>query len=121
MVLILGGLGAGKREYARSLGYRDADMSPDPGSAAPVLLELEEAVRAEPDRAEELLNTLLEKELVLCREVGCGVVPLSSEERRYREAVGRLCVLLAQRAESVVRVVAGLPMALKGELPCVRS
>lgn len=121
MVLILGGLGAGKREYARSLGYTDADMSPDPGSAAPVLLELEEAVRADPYGSGSLVDLLCQKELVLCREVGCGVVPLSSEERRYREAVGRLCVLLAQRAESVVRVVAGLPMALKGELPCVRS
>ena len=95
-------------------------MSRDPGSPAPVLFELEELVRADPTHAEALLEALCQKELVLCREVGSGVVPLSAEERRWRESVGRLCVLLATRAEAVVRIVAGLPMALKGELPCAR-
>ena len=39
-------------------------------------------------------------------------------ERRGREAVGRLCVRLAQRAECVVRMVCGIPTVIKGELPC---
>ena len=120
MVLILGGVGAGKREYARSLGYTDDEMSREVTSGAPVIVELEETVRSAPEQAEALLEPLCAKELVLCAEVGSGVIPLSAEDRRFREATGRLCVLLAKRAESVVRIVAGLPMAIKGELPCGR-
>ena len=57
---------------------------------------------------------------MLCCEVGSGVIPNSREDRVFREATGRLCVRLAQRAEAVVRVVAGIPTAIKGELPCAR-
>ena len=121
MVLILGGAGAGKRSFARSLGYTDEDMSCDVFSDAPVITELEETVRKAPDQAETLLRPLCGKEAVICCEVGSGVIPLAAEDRRFREAAGRLMVQLARRADCVVRVVAGIPMAIKGELPCRRS
>ena len=121
MVLILGGKGAGKREFARSLGYSDDEMSPDVFSDAPVIIELEETVRRAPDEAEKLLGSLCRKDLVLCCEVGSGVIPLAKEDRIFRESTGRLCVQLAKRADAVVRIVAGIPMAIKGELPCGRS
>ena len=38
-------------------------------------------------------------------------------ERARREAVGRLCCRLAERAERVERIFCGLPMVLKGEGP----
>ena len=41
----------------------------------------------------------------------------SPEERAAREAAGRLSCLLAERAETVVRVFCGLPAVLKGSLP----
>ena len=118
MVLILGGFGAGKRAYARSLGYRDADMSADPYSPAPVMTDLETVVKSDPEHAAALLVQLCKKKLVLCREVGSGVVPFDRGERAWREAVGRLCCVLAKEADAVVRVTAGIPTALKGELPC---
>ena len=49
-------------------------------------------------------------------EIGGGIVPMDAGERRAREAAGRLACLLAQRAETVIRVCCGLPQALKGEL-----
>ena len=66
----------------------------------------------------ELLEPLCEKRAVLCCEVGSGVIPIDYETRLGREAVGRLCVRLAQRAECVVRMVCGIPTVIKGELPC---
>ena len=51
--------------------------------------------------------------IVICDEVGCGVVPVDREERAWRETVGRLCCWLAERAESVERVFCGLGMRLK--------
>ena len=51
--------------------------------------------------------------IVICDEVGCGVVPVDREERAWRETVGRLCCWMAERAESVERVFCGLGMRLK--------
>ena len=121
MILIIGGVGAGKREFLESLGYTEEEMSRDVFSDAPVVTDLEETVREDPEKAESLLPALLEKEAVICCEVGSGVIPLAREDRFYREAVGRLTVRLAREAESVVRITAGLPMVLKGEFPCRHS
>ena len=73
-------------------------------------------MRNDPESAKTLLPRLLEKKFVLCCEVGSGVIPMEKEDRAYREAVGRLCVRLAAEASAVVRVVAGIPTVLKGEL-----
>ena len=54
---------------------------------------------------------------MIATEVGGGVVPVDAGERAAREAAGRLACLLAERADTVVRVFCGLPMALKGKLP----
>ncbi len=118
MVLIIGAYGAGKTEYVRSLGYPDAALGEAVDDGKPVLLHLEALVRQCPDGADALADTLCKKEIVVCREVGSGVIPLKKEDRTYRDAVGRLCVRLAKEAASVVRVVAGIPVAIKGELPC---
>ena len=56
---------------------------------------------------------------MLCREVGSGVIPMDKADRDWREATGRLCCALAQEATAVIRIVAGIPVALKGELPCM--
>ncbi len=46
-------------------------------------------------------------------EVGCGVVPMSREERQYRDAAGRAGQELAGRAEQVWRVIAGIAVRIK--------
>ena len=51
--------------------------------------------------------------VVICDEVGCGVVPMDREERAWREQVGRTCCRLAERAAAVYRVTCGLGVRLK--------
>ena len=51
--------------------------------------------------------------VILCDEVGCGVVPIDPAERQWREETGRLCCLLAQRAQRVERIFCGIAMTLK--------
>ena len=60
-----------------------------------------------------LLPALLEKEIVICNEVGSGVIPMDPKQRQSREMTGRLCILLAQRAEKVVRLICGIPQIIK--------
>ena len=118
MVLIVGGAGSGKRTFARSLGYTDADMADGLLDEKRVICGLEHMVFANPEGAEQLLPELEKKEVVICCEVGSGVIPYDKAERAGREATGRLCVLLAQKASCVVRMVSGIPTVIKGQLPC---
>ena len=118
MLLIVGGEGSGKKTFAQSLGYTDNEIADAVLNECPVLYHLEHMVFADPECTDALLSALADKEVVICNEVGSGVIPANRAERAGREATGRLCVLLAQRADCVVRMVSGLPMTIKGELPC---
>ena len=51
--------------------------------------------------------------VVVSDEVGSGVVPMSKEERLWREAVGRALCVVAEHAESVTRVMCGIGVRLK--------
>ena len=111
MILVIGGIASGKRTYVRSLGYGEADFDGDPSSSAPVLLALEELLRGGP--LDDVASTqVLAKDVVICREVGSGVVPIDAGERAWRERVGRTCGKLAASATKVVRMVCGIPVTL---------
>ncbi len=117
MILVIGGKGAGKYAYTcNTLGFAPAQIGDAKISGFDAVYNLQDYIRAErPADLEQLADTLAEKSVVVCDEVGCGVVPIDREEREYRERVGRLCCLLAARANKVVRLVCGIPVLLKGE------
>lgn len=113
MILIVGGAASGKRTYARTLGHDPSDMADAVLDERPVLYNLQDLAARDPANVEALLPVLLEKACVLCNEVGSGIIPTRAEDRAAREAAGRLCILLAQRAERVVRMLAGVPTVIK--------
>ena len=47
--------------------------------------------------------------MVICDELGCGLVPMDAFDRKYREACGRVSCYLAGQAEQVIRMVCGIP------------
>lgn len=51
--------------------------------------------------------------IIVCNELGYGVVPIEKFDREYREAVGRLCCKAAEYSDEVVRVICGLGTVIK--------
>nr|WP_325252296.1 bifunctional adenosylcobinamide kinase/adenosylcobinamide-phosphate guanylyltransferase [Amylibacter sp.] len=55
--------------------------------------------------------------VTVSNEVGHSIIPESSLGRRFQREQGRLNARIAQQADLVVMVTAGLPHVLKGQLP----
>lgn len=80
------------------------------------LLMLDDAARLaeERDALLECLDGLPGRILLVSNETGLGVVPLGELTRRYVDEAGWLHQAVAERAQRVTFMVAGLPMTLKG-------
>ncbi|WP_029042058.1 bifunctional adenosylcobinamide kinase/adenosylcobinamide-phosphate guanylyltransferase [Cucumibacter marinus] len=57
------------------------------------------------------------KLVLISNEVGLGVVPDNRMARQFRDLAGMAHQRIAEQADTVAFVAAGLPMALKGTLP----
>ena len=79
------------------------------------LLMLDDAARLaeERDALLECLDGLPGRILLVSNETGLGVVPLGELTRRYVDEAGWLHQAVAERAQRVTFMVAGLPMTLK--------
>ena len=67
-------------------------------------------------RPEEEISSFVKKHaeaVIICDEIGNGIVPMDPFERVYRERTGRILVKLASEADEVVRVVCGIPQKIK--------
>ena len=67
-------------------------------------------------RPEEEISSFVKKNpdcIIICDEIGNGIVPMDPFERVYRERTGRIQVKLAAEAEEVERVVCGIAQKIK--------
>ena len=67
-------------------------------------------------RPEEEISAFVKKHadsVIICDEIGNGIVPMDPFERVYRERTGRILVKLASDAEEVERVVCGIAQKIK--------
>ena len=109
MIFVTGPMFSGKREYIKSaLNLSDEEL------AKRAVWNVEELVSEKAVTLEALADELASKEIVIADEIGCGLVPLDASEREKRERAGRLACMLAERADTVIRVVCGCPQILKG-------
>ena len=77
-------------------------------------------IEAELTRLITALNTCKSPVVCVSNELGLGLVPDTSLGRKFRDWQGVINQRIAAQADLVTFVAAGLPMALKGELPQVQ-
>ncbi len=126
-VLYIGGAAQGKRALAMAthsliesqVAQGGALQSADELRTAKMLDQLHLLTRRMLERGEQPSQLLpwLQDKVVVCDEIGCGIVPLDPFERQWREETGRLCCEIAKVAGTVIRVHCGLPQFIKGTLP----
>lgn len=129
MKLIIGGYAQGKLNYAVTK-YNVAEdhvfESVLPSSEEAEKLEGSVIVSSlhkwikkcikEGGRPEEEISAFVKKNadvIIICDEIGNGIVPMDPFERVYRERTGRILVKLAKDAEEVERVVCGIAQKIK--------
>lgn len=131
MIFIVGGMGQGKAEFAlEQFPELKYEILSDGESAsweefmgACFGMNLQAMIRRrlengetsevlEREMAQELLKACPER-VILADEIGCGIVPVDTFSRNYREVTGRICCQLAREAKEVWRVVAGIGQRIK--------
>lgn len=128
MIFITGGAAQGKRTFAAErLGikeFTDGGTAPlDELMRAECVTDFQLAVKrlteegADPLAFTEKICTEGKTRVIIMNEIGCGIVPIDRAERFWRENVGRCGCIIAANAETVIRMVCGIPTAIKGELP----
>lgn len=110
MVFVTGPAFAGKQDYICEKLHLTEEEFRKKG-----IRDVESLVLGDEDVA-ALADRLCRYEIVIMTETGGGVVPVDENERQSRERAGSLSCLLAERADTVIRVICGLPQILKGEL-----
>lgn len=119
MEMIIGGAYQGKTAYARQrypeLEWVDgASVSETELMSAQGVLNFQDYIRRELKEDREVSNLaegLINGNpglVIVSQEVGYGVVPVDAFDRKYREAVGRVCTKLAAYSQRVTRVTCGL-------------
>ena len=109
MIFVTGPKFSGKKEYIKfALNLSDEEF------AERAVWNVEELVSEKAVTLEAIADELALKEIVIADEIGCGLVPLDASEREKRERAGRLACMLAERADTVIRVVCGCPQILRG-------
>ena len=110
MIFVIGPAMSGKKQYImKELALDEAEWE------RVAMSGVQELVREKMSEAEikRIASELCRKRVVIADEVGSGVVPVEESERIFREQAGRLCIMLAEHAEQVIRVVCGIPQRLQ--------
>ena len=120
MELIIGGSFQGKTEYALktfSLSAEDVyDCSLSDAADIPakkVISHFEKHILTCMRGGGDPLSGIPEDAIIIADDISCGVVPMDSEIRAWREECGKVLAQVADKSNSVTRIFCGLPLKLK--------
>lgn len=114
MKLVIGGFAQGKLEYVKANMLKDKSDVVINDFHLHIRKYLQEGKDA--DRLYEEVTDFIKEHpdtIIICDEIGNGIVPVDPFEREYREKTGRLLIELAKQADKVVRVTCGIGQRIK--------
>ena len=131
MILIIGGFAQGKLHYVKQRYVHCEDgrevtvldgtleLPAKTGALQVIVNHLQSYIReqlrqgTDPEGMIENFGKEHPDCILICDEIGNGIVPMEAEERTYRERTGRILEQLAAQADEVVRVVCGIGQKIK--------
>ena len=124
MILIIGGAFQGKTEYVKNhFGVKieeiyDAYIPENTDGEHVCINHLHEYIKAQlkegKDPEEEIMRLAkLPNTILICDEIGNGIVPVDSFERRYRQRTGRILIQAAKEADEIIRVMCAIGQKIK--------
>lgn len=119
MELVIGGAYQGKLAYVMekyALSEADicrCDVDSRPDFSRRCVYQLERYLLGCLRRGEEPELDFAADSVVVMTDIFCGLVPMSVEERAWRELCGKTLAKISSRADRVTRVFCGLPQQLK--------
>ena len=108
MIFITGGTKQGKREFAK-------EYLPDYMVMPAYQIAVERYMQEGKDPVEQT-HAMLQMNpdvVIIMSEMGCGMEPADPYDRRLRDEIGRTGCYLANEAEEVYRVIAGIGTRIK--------
>lgn len=109
MIFIVGGACQGKTKYAAEHFGGEYQMI---GQYHEIVRQQMKEGKDPLAEAEKLCDGSLPL-VVVSNEIGCGLVPVDSFQRSYRDMAGRVNCLLAKKADQVIRVICGVGTRIK--------
>lgn len=110
MELYIGGYKQGKLKYVRDK-YPDADDR----ILNDFHLWIKKLMKDGENASEKALEYIKSNPecIIICDEIGNGIVPMDEFERKYREELGRILCDVADKADSVERIICGIGQKIK--------
>lgn len=106
MILVIGGKNQGKSEFVNK---NFPEMKVING-----FHNIAREYMTEGKSIHKLLDEIIEEaDVIISDEIGCGIVPSEKFDRDWREETGRALCSIAERAEAVYRVTAGIALKIK--------
>ena len=90
-------------EYSKTDDIEDMDF-----------IELENKIITELEEIAKVCSTSKSEVIVVTGEIGLGIVPMNKLSRHFRDMIGSVNQILAQKANEVYFVVSGIPVKIKG-------
>ncbi|MFC5604919.1 bifunctional adenosylcobinamide kinase/adenosylcobinamide-phosphate guanylyltransferase [Sporosarcina koreensis] len=126
MRVVIGGSHNGKREYVKNMlvdvphhwvDCSVGEIEIPPGTKVVIdRIEqwLEQSELAEAEAVEHILKSIEGKDIIfILTDIGRGIVPMDADQRKLRDACGRLYQRLIGQADEVTRIWYGLAQTLK--------
>ncbi len=120
MRLYIGGYGQGKLKYVSAVEGISKFFDGEKDNIEDIknyraLNKLNLLIKRLLDENKDVMDFIskLDMDVVICDEVGNGIVPMDRTDEVYRNTVGRSCCILAEKSERVIRIFCGIGQVIK--------